>query len=337
MSTGGDQPPVSREATQPGPPNVWSSIRRMRSVICSNSLSGSHLSGASRERRSGTSCDIPSLLSLAPQAPTPIGLEHAGHPVESAAKCGSFRDGLRQHSRSSRQRYKARQRDRFASDRARRGGRDTCGRSAPPLRRPLGRAPTQPAETQQTPRRLRSSVEAYGCRKGERHEREQRGDPDGVRPAGVRDRGEAKTDQQAGESDADEQSAAEAGGHAGGRRRGRVEGFRAIELGGEDESEQNCESGKDDRAARHNGDDERDERVPARSGLRDREAADQRRRLGETPARDDRSDGERGAVAGGFVASAPDEGNRSETGGDRDDKRRQTASFDETLEQPMRL
>src|SRR6266511_1759518 len=59
MSTRGDQPPVSADDGQPKLPNVSSSIRRMRSVTCSNSLSGSHLSGASRERRSGSNWDIP--------------------------------------------------------------------------------------------------------------------------------------------------------------------------------------------------------------------------------------------------------------------------------------
>src|SRR5581483_10455659 len=57
-----------------------------------------------------------------------------------------------------------------------------------------GRAPTRAREPQQAPRQLRSSVETYRCGKRERHAREQRGNTDGVRPAGVGDRGEAETD-----------------------------------------------------------------------------------------------------------------------------------------------
>src|SRR5918999_2338940 len=55
MSTRGDQPRGSASS----PPNVWSSIRLIRSLICSNSLSGLERS-TSPLRRSGTTWDMDS-------------------------------------------------------------------------------------------------------------------------------------------------------------------------------------------------------------------------------------------------------------------------------------
>src|SRR5919204_4369906 len=58
MSTGGDEPaaPCMKDLA-PRRPNVWSSIRRSRSVTCSSSSNGFQRSGALALRRSGSTWD----------------------------------------------------------------------------------------------------------------------------------------------------------------------------------------------------------------------------------------------------------------------------------------
>ena len=104
-----------------------------------------------------------------------------------------------------------------------------------------------------------------------------------------------------------------------------------IELAREGQLEQQAERGEQDRAAREDGDDHRDQRFVGRRRLLDRQAGQQRRVLRQRPAGDDRGHGQRGGVARRLESPYPDQSQRGDAGEHRDDQRRQTVAGEQPV------